>query len=164
MLRAIALIFLLVASACLAQDFSADAQTQESKAGHSMVAFLFPEQLSVPAGKQTAVDLHFRVADGLHINSHTPREKSLIPTSLAVVEQDGFQVSDVEFPPGIDYAFAFNPKEKLSVYTGDFVLKAHLTAPAGDHLLQAALRYQACNSNSCFPPKTIPIAIDVIGK
>ena len=45
-----------------------------------MVSYLFPEQVSIPAQKSTTVDLHFRVADGLHINSHTPREKSLIAT------------------------------------------------------------------------------------
>jgi len=73
-------------------------------------------------------------------------------------------VTGVDFPPGVDYSFAFDPKEKLSVYTGDFVLHAHLTAPAGQYLLQGLLRYQACNSNSCYPPKTIPVAVDVIAK
>jgi hypothetical protein len=146
------------------QDFSGANSSQASRADKGMVQYLFPEQVSIPAGKTTAVDLHFRVADGLHINSHTPREKSLIPTNLAVVEQDGFKISAVDFPPGTDYAFAFDPSDKLSVYTGDFTLKAHITAPAGEHLLQAALRYQACDSKSCYPPKTIPVAVDVIAK
>jgi hypothetical protein len=146
-----------------AQDLS-PGNPLESKAAKSMVTYLFPEQVTVPAQKSTAVDLHFRIADGLHINSHAPREKSLIPTSLAVVEQDGFKISAVDFPAGTDYAFAFDPKEKLSVYTGEFVLRAHIAAPPGEHLLQGALRYQACNSNSCYPPKTIPVAVDVIAK
>lgn len=154
----------LSAGSAAAQDFPGGDSGQSSKNAKSMVTFLYPEQVTVPAGKPTTVELHFRVADGLHINSHAPREKSLIPTNLAVVEQDGFKVSAVDFPAGIDYSFAFDPKEKLSVYTGEFVLKARLTAPAGDHLLQGALRYQACNSNSCYPPKTIPVAVDVIGK
>lgn len=146
-----------------AQDFSADSG-QSSKNAKSMVTFLYPEQVTIPAQKATTVDLHFRVGDGLHINSHSPREKSLIPTNLAVVETDGFKVSAVDFPAGTDYSFAFDPNEKLSVYTGEFVLRAHLTAPPGEHLLQGALRYQACNSNSCYPPKTIPVAVDVIAK
>jgi hypothetical protein len=129
-----------------------------------MVTFLFPEQISIPAQKLTSVDLHFRVADGLHINSHTPREKTLIPTNLAVVEQDGLKVTTVDFPAGTDYSFAFDPGDKLSVYTGEFVLRAHISAPAGEHLMQGALRYQACDSKSCYPPKTIPVAVDVIAK
>ena len=155
---------LLNAGLCLAQSFPGSDSIDSSKAGKSQVMYLFPEQVSIPAHKTTAVDLHFRVADGLHINSHTPREKSLIPTNLAVVEQDGFKVLSVDFPAGTDYSFAFDPQEKLSVYTGEFVLKAHISAPAGEHLLQGALRYQACNSNSCYPPKTIPVAVDVIAK
>ena len=131
---------------------------------NSAVRFLFPEQISVEAGKQSVVDLHFRVAAGLHINSHKPRSKTLIPTNLIVVEQPGIKVASVDFPPGSDYAFSFAPDEKLSIYSDALVLRAHLTAERGDHLLQGALRYQACDSNSCYPPKTIPVAIDVIGK
>jgi len=146
-----------------AQDFSGQ-KAPESTPGKGMVSYLFPEQVSIPAQKSTDVDLHFRVADGLHINSHTPREKSLIATNLAVAETSALKVTGVEFPAGTDYAFAFEPSNKLSVYTGEFTLKAHLTAPAGNYMLQGLLRYQACDSRSCYPPKTIPVAVNVISK
>ncbi|HEY0757808.1 MAG TPA: protein-disulfide reductase DsbD domain-containing protein [Acidisarcina sp.] len=126
--------------------------------------FLYPEQISVPAGKPFSTDLHFRVDPGLHINSHSPHEKSLIPTNLLVVEEPGLKVQSVDFPVGAEYSFAFSPAEKLSIYSDQFVLRAHLTAERGEHLLQGVLRYQACDSNSCYPPKTIPVAIDVIAK
>lgn len=156
-------LILLGACAAMAQDFSGSSSA-ESKAAKGMVSYLFPEQVSIAAQKPATVDLHFRVADGLHINSHTPREKSLIATNLAVAETSALKVTGVEFPAGTDYAFAFDPSEKLSVYTGEFTVKAHLTAPAGNYMLQGLLRYQACDSRSCFPPKTIPVAIDVIAK
>jgi hypothetical protein len=38
----------------------------------------------------------------------------------------------------------------------------HLTAQKGDHLVQGALRYQACDNSTCFPPRKAPVAIDVI--
>src|SRR5271163_1523786 len=161
-------LILLCGCPVFAQDFpgtgTAESKPTESKPTKGMVIYLFPEQVSIAAQKPATIDLHFRVADGLHINSHTPREKSLIATNLAVAETSALKVTGVEFPAGTDYAFAFDPKEKLSVYTGDFVLRAHLQAPAGQYLLQGLLRYQACNSNSCFPPKTIPVAVDVIAK
>ncbi len=163
MRRLAASLIFLCASAALAQDFPGANSNLESKPANAMVAYLFPEQASIPAGKSTVVDLHFRVADGLHINSHTPREKSLIPTNLAVVETSALKINGVDFPPGTDYSFAFDPKEKLSVYTGDFVLRVRLTA-TGNSMLQGVLRYQACNSNSCFPPKTIPVAVNVVAK
>ena len=148
---------------CSAQEFS-PTQGQTATPAQGMVAYLFPEQITVTAGKTTEVDLHFRVADGLHINSHTPREKSLIPTSLAVAETSALKITGVDFPAGVDYAFAFEPNQKLSVYTGDFTLKAHLSAPAGSYMLEGLLRYQACDSRSCYPPKTVPVAVNVIAQ
>jgi DsbC/DsbD-like thiol-disulfide interchange protein len=136
----------------------------EKKDEHQQVQFLYPEQVTVTAGKPSVVELHFRVNEGLHINSHTPREKSLIPTQLMVGEPTGVNVASVDFPAGSDYSPAFSPNDKLSVYTGEFVLRAHVTAQRGDHLVQAALRYQACDAHSCYPPKTAPIAMSVIAK
>ena len=44
------------------------------------VEYLYPEQVTLPAGKSSPVTLHFRIQPNLHINSHTPREQYLIPT------------------------------------------------------------------------------------
>jgi hypothetical protein len=136
----------------------------QAKPGAQQVKFLYPEQITVPAGKPSVVELHFRVNDGLHINSHTPKEKSFIPTQLLVEEPNGLTVANVDFPQGTEYSPAFSPNDKLSVYTGEFVLKAYVTAQPGEHLVQAALRYQACDANSCYPPKKAPVAVDVIAK
>ncbi len=40
------------------------------------VQFLSPDKVNIPARRAAQIDLHFRVADGLHINSHAPTEKS----------------------------------------------------------------------------------------
>ena len=68
------------------------------------------------------------------------------------------------YPPGTDFTLPLDPTMKLSVYAGEFILQARIVATPGDHLVEAALRYQACDSNACMPPKTIAAAIDVIGK
>jgi Disulphide bond corrector protein DsbC len=128
------------------------------------VQFLYPDKINIPARRAAQIDLHFRVADGLHINSHTPTDKSLIPTRLAVVEVQGLNVTAVDFPAGTQYAPQFAPREKLSVYSGEFVLHAHLTAQPGEHLLEGGLRYQACDANACLPPRTIPVSITVVAQ
>lgn len=128
------------------------------------VAFLYPLQLSVPAGKPTPVSLTFRVANGLHINSHTPTSKTYIRTELILPSDPQAKLSAVHFPPGSQYAVPAFPQDKLSVYTGEFTVHAKVTATRGNHMLQAKLRYQACATNSCYPPRTIPVSIDVIGK
>jgi Disulphide bond corrector protein DsbC len=143
---------------------AAEKGAQSTGRGSESVRFLFPDQVSIPAKKPTEVDLHFRVADGMHINSHTPHSKLLIPTNFAMPEKTGINFTGVDFPAGSDYSFSFSPNEKLSVYAGEFVLKAQITAQPGQHLVEAALRYQACDSNSCYPPKTIPVVFNVAAK
>jgi hypothetical protein len=139
---------------------------QSSRAGDakSAVSYLFPEQITLVAGKPTAIDLHFKVAEGLHINSHAPHAEELIPTTLKLPESSGVRLTDATFPPGTDYAFAVNPGEKLSVYTGEFTIHAELVATRGEHLVEGTLHFQACNNEACMPPHSIPGAIDVIAK
>jgi Disulphide bond corrector protein DsbC len=130
------------------------------------VAYLFPEQITVTAGKPSPVDLHFKVGEGLHINSHTPSSEELIPTTLKFPENGDVRLTKADFPPGADFTFSTPgaPSEKLSVYTGEFIIHALLTAAKGNHLVEATLRYQACTNNICLPPHNIPVAIDIISK
>jgi DsbC/DsbD-like thiol-disulfide interchange protein len=128
------------------------------------VQFVSPPQVTVAANTKAQIDLHFRIAEGLHINSHDPGDKFLVPTRLAVVEAPGLNVTAVDFPPGVSYSFPFSQGQKLSVYTGEFVLHAHLTAQKGEHDLAAALHYQACDNNSCLPAHTVPVSLTIVAQ
>ncbi len=128
------------------------------------VQYLFPEQVTVVAGKPSPVVLHFRVAAGLHINSHTPSEDYLIPTVLSIADGGAVRLEKASYPAGAAITLPIDPKTKLSVYTGEFAIGARLVSTPGNHLVEAKLRYQACNESQCLPPKTIPVAIDVIGR
>lgn len=133
--------------------------------GHGApVEYLFPEQVTVSAGKPQPVELHFRIAPGFHINSHTPKEDYLIPTVFSVPDSSGVRLASASYPDGVDFTLPLDPSTKLSVYTGEFAIQTKLIAPRGNHLVQASLRYQACDQNACMPPKTITVPIDVIGQ
>ena len=145
------------------------AQGQSDLPGRSIlkgaaVEYLFPEQVTVAAGKPTVIALHFRIAPGLHINSHTPKDEFLIPTVLSIPEGAGVRLLEASYPAGTEFTLPLDPKTKLSVYTGEFVIQARIVAEPGNHLVEAKLRFQACDKNQCLPPKTIPVAIDVIGR
>lgn len=133
-------------------------------ARHEQVEFLYPEQVTVPAGKATTVQLHFRVAPGLHINSHTPKDKFLIPTAFSIPAGAGVRLENATYPQGVDFVLPADPGTKLSVYTGEFAIDAKLDVQPGDHLVQAKLHYQACDEAECMPPRTATVAIDVVGK
>jgi hypothetical protein len=128
------------------------------------VQYLYPEQVTVAAGKPGSVALHFRIAPGMHINSHTPREDYLIPTTFSIPDGTGVRLKDAVYPAGTDLTLPIDPKTKLSVYTGEFVIQAHIVAAPGNHLVEAKLHFQACDNSQCLPPRTITVPIDVIGK
>lgn len=137
---------------------------RESLLKTDAVQYLYPEQISIPAGKASPVALHFRIKENLHINSHKPREQYLIPTVFSIPESSGVRLAEAAYPAGTDFTLPADPDEKLLVYTGDFTIQTKIVARPGDHLVEAKLRYQACDQNACMPPKTITVPIDVVAK
>jgi hypothetical protein len=136
---------------------------KRSIAKGAAVEYLYPEQVSVPAEKASPVALHFRIAPGFHINSHTPKDEFLIPTTFSIPEASGVRLAGAEYPAGTNITLPVDPDTKLNVYSGEFAVQARIVAQRGNHLVQASLRYQACDKSACMPPKTITVPIDVIG-
>ena len=143
---------------------SLSAQQSRAAKGKAAVEFLYPEQVTLEAGKPKRVSLHFRVAEGMHINSHTPPDADLVPTTLALPAESGVKLESARYPKGQAFALPLDPKTKLDVYTGEFTIEAELTATAGDRLMEARLRYQACDNAECMPPKTLIVPVDVRSK
>lgn len=140
-------------------------QTSASASANApKVIFLYPQQVQVQAGKPYTVQMHFRIANGLHINSHAPLQKSLIRTDLNASAPAGVKITAVQFPAGTPFALAAFPSEKLSVYTGEIVVGMQIVAQRGNHLIQGSLRYQACDMNTCFPPHNVSVAVDVVAQ
>ncbi len=117
------------------------------------------EQQKVPAGKRSVLELHFRVVDGFHVNSHMPKSELLIPTQIALRPTAGVRAEAVEYPAGTSYSFSFDPTEKLDVYTGAFTVKLPVVAEAGTHTVDGTLRYQACDHAACYPPRSLPVQV-----
>ena len=146
------------------QGFSSSAAQKRPLVKTDAVTYLFPEQVNVPANKPSQIALHFRIAPGLHINSHTPTDEFLVPTTFSIPDGSDVRLESATYPAGTVMALPIDPTTKLSVYTGEFIIQTRIVATAGNHLVEAKLRYQACDNNQCLPPKTITVAIDVIGK
>ena len=121
--------------------------------------------VTAPRGTQTMVTLDFRVNSGFHINSNTPKSEYLIPTALKMDIPTDIVLGKIEYPEGQDMSFPFSPDEKLSVYSGDFSIKLAVhplaSVAVSKYAIHGVLRYQACDNAQCFPPKTLPVTIDV---
>jgi hypothetical protein len=122
------------------------------------------EPQTVKAGKQSVLELHFQVRDGFHVNSHTPKSELLIPTAIKLQAGDGVKAAEAVYPAGTLFSFSFEPKEKLDVYTGNFTLKIPVVATAGEHTIEGALHYQACDTAACYPPKNLPVQVAFTAK
>jgi len=142
--------------ALLAQDAGFEAGAKPIPKSYIVYA---AEAQTIAAGKSAAIELHFRVQDGFHVNSHTPRAEYLIPTKLSLDPAAGVKAAAPEYPAGTAYSFSFEPNEKLDVYSGAFSVKVPVVATTGEHKLSGALHYQACDHAACYPPKTLPVEV-----
>ncbi|MGH9203292.1 MAG: protein-disulfide reductase DsbD domain-containing protein, partial [Vicinamibacterales bacterium] len=114
----------------------------------------------VQAGSEVRVGLTVRLPEGLHVQSDRPRDPSLIPTALAIDPPAGIAVREVVFPPAQDLRQR-GVDQPLAVFDGQFTIGVRLalagTLPAGDVIVPARLRYQACDDTMCYPPSTAEI-------
>jgi len=121
--------------------------------------------IHVTPGKATPVQFTFHIKPGLHINSNKPVAPELIPTVMHFSLPGDVVIGHLVYPAGQMTSFPFDPTQKLSVYSGDFGIKARVVAPdsaaTGTYTIHADLRYQACDNNACYPPKKLPVTFNV---
>ncbi len=120
---------------------------------------------AVPRGAQQAVDVFAHIQSGWHVNAHEPNQPYLIPTELTLAVPSGVAAAAVSYPPPEKRAFAFSGGKELLVYGGRLDLATAVTVPErfpGDLILiEAVLRYQACNDTTCLRPTTARAALEV---
>ena len=123
------------------------------------------QEVHVTMGRSTPVAFTFHIKPGFHVNSHQPNQPQLIPTDLMFSPPEDLVIAKKQYPEGEMAVFAFDPNNKLSVYEGEIVVKAVvLAAPkagAGNYTVHGELKYQACDTTSCYPPKILPMKFDV---
>jgi len=111
-------------------------------------------------GETVEARIPMTVDAGFHVNSNKPSEDYLIPLKLTWNSTGALEAGEIAYPKPSMEKYAFTDKP-LSVLTGSFELVAHFkvasNAPAGPGVVAGKLRYQACNSNTCFPPKTVDV-------
>jgi hypothetical protein len=124
----------------------------------------FVSRDAVRPGETFKVAVILKVQAGYHINDNSPLDEFMIPTILAVADHPDFEVVEVYYPRGRRARFSYSEAE-LVVYEGEAVLGALVKAKpdlaAGPRVLKCALSYQACNNESCLPPKEIAFEVAV---
>lgn len=145
------------------------AQENLSGANRSYVQFEPLGTVTIKQGQNLPVEFRFHIKSGYHINSSQPSEPELIPSSLGFTPPPDVVIAKVQYPAGELTSFPFDPTQKLSVYSGEVVVKAVIItqpkAPLGTYTVHGEFKYQACDNNACYPPKKLPVQFDVkVGK
>jgi thiol:disulfide interchange protein DsbD len=127
----------------------------------NLLTVMPPSAVQVARGGPAEAKLDVRLSPGFHVNSNRPADEYLIPLTLTWTAGPLKPVG-VVYPKPEARSYSFSQKP-LSVYTGNFaiVTKFHADskAPLGPGALAGKLRYQACNDNTCFPPKTVDVRL-----
>jgi hypothetical protein len=137
---------------------------QQAAAQSSQVLSVAPPRTMIAkrgAVAETRITVSLR--EGYHVNSNTPSEDYLIPLRLTWIAAP-LDAPLTAYPkPKLEkYDFAEKP---LSVFSGDFELLTRFNVPsnaaAGSRILTGKLRYQACTSSMCLPPKSVEVRLPV---
>jgi thiol:disulfide interchange protein DsbD len=160
---AITVAAIMIASGAMLRSPGPVAQLAGSQTAASLVKpQVFISLDAVPQGKAFEAAVVVAIQQGYHMNSHTPSESYLIPTTLTATPPAGFKVVDTMYPPGkkIKFQFADQP---LDVYSGNVTVKLKLaadaSAPVGATTIPVVLRYQACSETTCLPPVKVPVDV-----
>jgi hypothetical protein len=115
-----------------------------------------------PAGRGSSFQIAvvMKIRPGFHVNAREKSDEYLIATDLKAELPAGFSSGDVSYPKGKLEKFTFSQKP-LNVYQDTVILRMPVTAlanaPLGEQHIPLKLRYQACSTELCLPPVTIPL-------
>ena len=118
----------------------------------------------VPPGGTIKLAVKARIIPGWHINGPVQDDPFIIPSILSCDETEGLAVVETVYPSARIARFGYADGE-IAVYDGDIVLGVLLRVaddtPAGPVTVKGRLSYQACDDESCLPPKSEPFTIEV---
>jgi len=125
---------------------------------------LLADQDGVRSGESLRLAVKVSLDGEYHVNSHVPSEEFLIPTTFELSPPEGLASGAWEFPKGKSKKFPFSDTP-LSIYDGTFIIQGSLKAAAGSSpgqkQVRGVLKYQACTSQRCFPPKKEEVTLVV---
>ncbi|HEX9961396.1 MAG TPA: protein-disulfide reductase DsbD domain-containing protein [Pyrinomonadaceae bacterium] len=116
---------------------------------------------TVKRGGATRGAIVLSIPGGLHVNSNRPNNEYAIPTVVSLSSREA-KVSAVSYPRGASRKFSFSDKP-ISVYEGRASFGFNVTVPASFKgsvvRIRAVVKFQSCNDEVCFPPKTQEVTL-----
>jgi len=118
-------------------------------------------QVAPPAAPNSPTEMTLTVTleSGWHLNANDPDRPYLIPTTLEIDPPAGMTIEGIRYPEAVVRSLAFAAGMPLRLYEGTFAIRVRL-AGSVPRRFEARLGYQACNDETCLPPRTLPVPFD----
>jgi len=169
-MKAITKLLLVVTLAMIPQNFLAKPTPAHAVAPEPTIHFKgYYANDKAQRGMTVRAAVVLEIPDGYHVNANKPLGKYAIPTTVKIEAPQGVTISPIVFPRAVVRKLKATNNESLAVYEGRAIMRFNVTVPAnyGDGWLnlKANVRYQSCNDDVCFPPKTqeIDVGIGIVG-
>lgn len=137
-----------------------NSETEEELVGADLTA----SAASASPGEKLTLNIRLKLQDGTHANSNTPDDPLLIPTVFIPNKAEGVVWGPVKYPEPskVVETYSVNP---LSVFEDGAEITVPVTVAASATVSQlalgGALRIQACDHQQCYPPKKIPLSVQI---
>ena len=119
------------------------------------------DEKTVKPGKLASGKIILTIPNDLHVNSNKPSDEFLIPTNVKFTSSNA-KIIKITYPQAKFQKFGFSEKP-LSIYEGRVTINFKFLIPANSKnntvRIDAAVQFQACNHEVCFPPKTEEITL-----
>ena len=121
--------------------------------------------VTVKPGAVFNARLSARIEEGWHLYALDQLEGGPIPTRITGPPEQNFELTgSIESPAPLktrDENFDLETEYYEQSVTFTLPVRAAAKAPAGRHKLQVQVRFQACSSQLCLPPKTVKLDLDL---
>lgn len=118
----------------------------------------------LPLKNKLKIAVKVNIEGGWHINSNTPNDEFLIPTSFDLLSDKDFNITTIKYPDPTILNLSFSD-EPVSVFEGEFIIGVIVDLPEdlelGDHQIPVELYYQACNDQTCEPPQGVKATLKI---
>ncbi len=116
---------------------------------------------SEDASDDIDLEMTFEVEKGLYIQSDTPKNPYLIPTSIMFEEAEGIEIVDLVFVRQHDTDDFQDDSIGEDILTGKFTIQVTGKKTGGNISLGGQLKFQACSKLQCFFPRTVAFGFGI---
>ena len=119
----------------------------------------------LPLNSPLTIAVKVNIEKGWHINSDSPNDEFLIPTSFDLLSDRNFEITNILYPDPLVLNMSFSD-EPASVFEGEFFIGAIIDVSEdlelGEHQIPVELYYQACNDQACEPPQAVKSTLEIL--